>query len=307
MAILSGSRFGLRMVKEVTFGTVPSTSFSTVRLTDTDLNLKFDTLRSNEIRSDRQIASFRHGMKSIEGSIGVELAVGAHNDLWSGALAAAWTGTTGAYVLKTGTTLNTYSFERAFSDGPQFDVFMGCAVNGVDISITPDKMATAKFSVIGQNSAAMQGTTYAAGGVIAAGTAQPCDAFTGSLTEGGSPVAVVTAINIKLANGRKTEGVVGSRVTPAIFEGTCDVTGTVTALFESATLYNKFVNETESAIVVNLTDGSTGTMSFTLPKVKYGTGDFNIPKEGPITVKMDFQALYDTGTSSTLTINSNHA
>jgi len=295
------------MVKEVTFGTVPSTSFSTVRLTDTDLNLKFDTLRSNEIRSDRQIASFRHGMKSIEGSIGVELAVGAHNDLWSGALAAAWTGTTGAYVLKTGTTLNTYSFERAFSDGPQFDVFMGCAVNGVDISITPDKMATAKFSVIGQNSAAMQGTTYAAGGVIAAGTAQPCDAFTGSLTEGGSPVAVVTAIEIKLANGRKTEGVVGSRVTPAIFEGTCDVTGTVTALFESATLYNKFVNETESAIVVNLTDGSTGTMSFTLPKVKYGTGDFNIPKEGPITVKMDFQALYDTGTSSTLTINSNHA
>jgi len=307
MAILSGSRFGLRMVKEVTFGTVPSTSFSTVRLTDTDLNLKFDTLRSNEIRSDRQIASFRHGMKSIEGSIGVELAVGAHNDLWSGALAAAWTGTTGAYVLKTGTTLNTYSFERAFSDGPQFDVFMGCAVNGVDISITPDKMATAKFSVIGQNSAAMQGTTYAAGGVIAAGTAQPCDSFTGSLTEGGSPVAVVTAIEIKLANGRKTEGVVGSRVTPAIFEGTCDVTGTVTALFESATLYNKFVNETESAIVVNLTDGSTGTMSFTLPKVKYGTGDFNIPKEGPITVKMDFQALYDTGTSSTLTINSNHA
>ena len=307
MAILSGSRFGLRMVKEVTFGTIPSTSFSTVRLTDTDLNLKFDSLQSNEIRSDRQIASFRHGMKSVEGSIGVEIAVGAHNDLWSGAFAAAWGGSTGAYTLKTGTSLYTYTFERSFADGPQFDAMMGCAINGVDISITPDKMATAKFSVIGQTVTAMQGTTWAAGGVIAAGTAQPCDAFTGSLTEGGSPVAVVTAIEIKLTNGRKTEGVVGSRLTPAIFEGTCNVSGTVTALFENATLYNKFVNETDSAIVVNLTDGSTGTMSFTIPKVKYSTGDFNIPKEGPITVKMDFQALYDSGTSSTLTIASNHA
>ena len=307
MTLLSGSRFGLRMAKEVTFGTIPtSVSFSTVRLTDSDLNLKFDSLQSNEIRSDRQIASFRHGMKTVEGSVGVELIVGAHTALWSSALAADWTGGTGAWVLKTGTTLDTYSYERVFADGPFYDVLMGCACNGVDISITPDKIATAKFSLIGQTAAAMQATTFSTTGVFAAGTTQPCDAFTGSLTEGGSSVAVVTAIEIKLANGRKTEGVVGSRVSPAIFEGTCNVSGTVTALFENATLYNKFVNETESAIVVNLTDGSTGTISFTLPKVKYGTGNFAIPKEGPITLQMEFQALYDSVTSSTLTINSNH-
>lgn len=306
MALLSGSRFGLRIVKEVTFGTVPTATFDTVRCTGTDLNLKFDSLVSNEIRSDRQISNFRHGMMTTEGSIDTEISSGSNLVLWEGALAGTWTGTTGDYTLKAGTTLSTYSIERVFADGPQYDVMRGSAFNGVEISITPDAMATAKFSVIGRDAAAMKGTTYTAA-VNAATTSAPMDAFTGTLSEGGSAIAVVTSVEIKLENGRKTEGVVGSRYTPAIFEGTCNVTGTATVLFENATLYNKFINETESAMVITLTDGATGTMTFNLPKIKYGTGNFQIPKEGPITLQMEFQALYDETAGTAFYIESNHA
>lgn len=306
MALLSGSRFGLRIEKEVTFGTVPATAFDTVRLTGTDLNLKFDSLVSNEIRSDRQIAGYRHGMKSVEGSIDTEISSGTNLDLWEGALAGTWTGTSGNYTLKAGTTLNTYSIERAFADGPQYDVLKGCAFNGVEISIAPDTIATAKFSVIGRDAGAMQGTAYSSS-VNAATTSSPMDAFTGTITEGGSAIAVVTAVDIKLENGRKTEGVIGSRVTPAIFEGTCNVTGTATVLFENATLYNKFVNETESAMVITITDGGSQEMTFNLPKIKYSTGDFQIPKEGPITLQMEFQALYDSVSQTAFYITSDHA
>jgi hypothetical protein len=296
----------MAIVKEVTFGTMPSVTFAPIRLTGSDLNLKFDSLTSAEISDDRQVRSFRHGMMSTEGSIDIEIAVGDNLALWEGALAGAWTGSTGAWVLKAGTALNTYCVQRKFADGPQYDMMMGTAFNGVSISITPDKMATAKFSLIGRAAAVMQGTAYAVA-TTAVSTTQPLDAFTGSVTEGVTPVAVVTSCEIKLENGRKAEGVIGSRYTPAIFEGTCNVTGTATVLFESATLYNKFVNETESALSITLTDGDSGEMTFVLPKIKYGTGNFQIPKEGPITLQMEFQALYDSVSGTAFYINSNHA
>ena len=49
------------------------------RVTST-INLTKDTYQSNEIRSDQQIADFRHGSKQVTGTLSGELSPGTYKD-----------------------------------------------------------------------------------------------------------------------------------------------------------------------------------------------------------------------------------
>ena len=58
----NGSRHSMRYVAEATYGTTPATpAFKPIRHTSTTLGLSKESLQSEEIRDDRQIADFRHG------------------------------------------------------------------------------------------------------------------------------------------------------------------------------------------------------------------------------------------------------
>ena len=307
--ISSGSRFGLRIAAESTYATPPAGGvYQALEITGCDLQLKIEALQSAAIRADRQIAHFRHGMRSIEGSIDMELAVGGCDQLLEAALAGSWgTASAGVRKLIVGTAMQSFSLERAFTDASQYDLFNGCVVNTMDVSLQPSKIATVKFGLIGQDCQPMQTAAYSTTVDPYAGN-EPLDAFSGALKVGGTAIAVVTGLDFKLANGRKGQGVVGSRHTPAIFEGKSDVTGSATVMFQDSSVYNRFVNETETAIDMTLTDvNGTDYQRHVLPRVKFSTGNFNIPAEGPVLVTMDFQALYDTVTGTNYFIERTNA
>jgi len=86
--IAQGIRKSLRYKRETTWGVLPSASGAKVlrRVTGT-FNLKKDTYQSNEIRTDYQIQSFRHGIRTSEGSINGELSPGSYTDFLAAALA----------------------------------------------------------------------------------------------------------------------------------------------------------------------------------------------------------------------------
>ena len=298
MTIASGSRHRLAYIAEVTYGTTPSTpAFDPLRITSTTLNLTKDAVTSEEIRSDRQIVQFRHGNKQIGGDISAELSDGDFDDLLQAALCGTWA----TNVLKAGTTRRSFTMERYFADIGKYLRYTGVEVNSVSFKISPNAMIGVTFGLIGKDmsvaSSAISGATYAADTT----TAQ-FDSFTATIQEGGSAIALITEMEIKLENGIEPQFVVGSSTTVRPSIGRSNVTGSLTAYFEDESLMNKFVNETESSISILLTDPAANTLQIDLGTIKYTTGAPDVSGEGSVTVKMDFQAIYDTSDASNIVI-----
>ena len=81
--------------KETTFGELPlATGAQYIRRVTSNFNLTKETYQSEEIRKDYQIQDFRHGVRSVEGSISGELSAGAYSDFLASAVTRNWTAAT---------------------------------------------------------------------------------------------------------------------------------------------------------------------------------------------------------------------
>ena len=196
-----------------------------------------------------------------------------------------------AQMLVTGTTRRSFTIERNFSDIVQFQRYTGCEFDKFSLSVKPEGIVDCTFSVLGQGQSGgvsiLSGATYPA-----ATTGSPFDGFSGTITEGGTTIALVTDVKLDLVNGLNPLFVVGSAQTIQPSIGRSNVTGTVTAFFQDAALINKFINETASALSFTVGDG-TNTMTFTCPRIKYTGAPPNVAGEGPIVLAMPFQAILD--------------
>lgn len=383
-----GSRHAMYSVEESTYGTTPASNpaLDTVRITGTTLGLAKDSLQSEEIRSDRQIADFRQGANQVAGDINFELGYGSFDQFLEAVLLSsdwaspATTGTTtlsqtagtitrasGSFItdgftagmevevsgfagagangqflvtavvaltltltalegqtmaieagdgdelvvasnrIKAGTERRSFSFIRHFADiltaDNPYHIFTGCELNQLQLNIAANSMVTGVMSVIGQGmSTAQDLTAYGTPTFNSVSTTSPFDSFTGTLTEGGVAIAVITEISMTLVNGIEPKFVVGSpnSIYPSV--GRSNLTGQITAYFEDSDLIDKFINETESSINFRLPDGAGNAQRFTIPRIKYTGGQPDVAGEGPITLTMPFQALLDSTESTNLLI-----
>lgn len=297
MAFASNSRHQVAYVAETTFGTTPNTpSMVLLRNTGVTINLAKENFRSNEIRPDRQIVDVRHGVRRVNGDINFELSYGAFDTILESALFGAWS----SNVLKVGIAPKSFTIERGFLDITQYQAFTGCMANTLSLNINPN-MITGSVGFVGK--AMVPGTSPLDASIDAAPTHPPFDGFSGAITEGGSPIASITSVQLNLNNGLDPAFVVGSDTTPQIFPGAADLTGTVTAFFENQTLFNKFVNETESSLSITLEGASGGDVTILVPRIKYTGGDVPVTQmTGGVPLTMPFQALRATSEGTNLQI-----
>jgi len=297
MAIIAtGSRHDMSYVAESTYGTTPATpTLTPIRHTGTTLALTKDSVESEELRQDRQVVEFRHGNHQIGGDINCELSYGTFDDFLQAALGGTWQ----TDVPSAGKDI---TIERYFEDITQYLRYTGVEFNGLNMSISPNAMVTCNFSVLGQGQDSVAQTAISGSSYAAATTTKPFDSFTGSITENGLPIAIVTSIEISLENGLETAFVVGSKETNQPTIGKSRVTGTLTAYFVDETLINKFINETESSIELVLTDLAGNAYTITLPRVKYNSASPDTNADGAITVPLEFVALYDSVTGTNFKI-----
>jgi hypothetical protein len=298
MTIATGSRHNMAYVVESTFGTTPSTPvFTPIRHTGTTIGLSKDSIESEELREDRQIANYRHGNKSVSGDINFELSYGSFDDILEAVLCGTWN----TDVLKAGTTRRSYTIERHHQDIGKYLRSTGCNFNTMSLSVAPNSMVTGSFGVIGKGfsvaSVAVTGATYNTESLTA-----PFDSFSGSITEGGSSIAVVTSLELSIENGMEALYVIGSSDTLQPSIGKSMVNGSITAYFEDSTLIDKFINETSSSLSFTLTDAAGNDYLFELPNVKYNSGNPEVGGAGAVTVSLDFVALYDSGDASQIVI-----
>ena len=298
MTIATGSRHNLSYVVESAFGTTPSSpAFTPIRHTGTTLGLSKDSIESEELREDRQVAHYRHGNKSVTGDVNFELSYGGLDALLEATLCGTWA----TNVLLAGTTRRSYTIERHHQDIGKYLRSTGCQFNTMSLSVAPNSMVTGSFGIIGSgftsSASALGSSTYSA-----ETTTAPFDSFTGAITEGGSAIAIITALELNIDNGMEALYVVGSSDTLLPSIGKSMVTGSVTAYFQDTTLMDKFVNETTSAIQFTLTDALGNDYIVLLPKVKYNSGNPEVSGPGAITLSLDFVALYNSASDKQIKI-----
>ena len=162
-------------------------------------------------------------------------------------------------------------------------------------------MVTGSFGVIGSGFSS-SGTALTNATYSAESTTAPFDSFTGAITEGGSAIAIITALELNIDNGMEALYVVGSSDTLLPSIGKSMVTGSVTAYFENTTLMDKFVNETTSALQFTLTDALGNDYIVLLPKVKYNSGNPEVSGPGAITLTLDFVSLFNSASDKQIKI-----
>jgi len=299
MAYAQGSQSGLSYVIETGFGTTPATpDMLTLPINTHSLNLTKQRVQGNEIREDRMPRVDRHGNRNAGGDVVVDMRADDYDDLLECAFLNTFS-TSGAASLTVGTTPQYLTFEDRLTDVTQYRTFTGMTVSQMSVSIAPNQMVQTTFSLVGQDSD-ISATSLDDDPTAPSGN-EPFDSFSGSISEGGSTIAIVTGINFTLTNSFAPAFAVGSPTAAQLEVGRAVVEGTVTAYFEDETLYNKFVNETESSLQVVLDDTTSGnTYTFDFPRVKYNGGDLPLADEQSRILSLPFVALYDTGESTNI-------
>jgi len=192
-----------------------------------------------------------------------------------------------------------FTIEEYFADLDLSEVTWDMKPNTMAIKLPASGMATIDFGMMGlSQNRLVAGTSPYFTSVVAATTTGILSAVNGAIYVNGTKIAVITGIDFDVAAGLTSEGVVGSNVRPDLFDGRVQVKGNVSCFFESATMRDYFVDETEVSIICAFTEGTgvaatDGVMSFVMPRVKMGGYSRDDGEKG-IVQTMPFVALFNT-------------
>ena len=285
--------------------TQTASAFQLMRTTGDSFNLTRDTFTSSELRSDRGISDLKSGNKQVSGSVDFELSYENFEDMMAAVLESADTLSVATDTIQNGTTMTPYSIEKSFPDGGHYQVYTGMYANTLSLSLAANSQVTGSIEFVGmgqevrtESASSAENTSATSGGLF--------DSFTGEIKEGGTSIGDITSMSLSITNNLTPTFVLMNDSVKEVIDGRCTVEGSLSVYFADASLYNKFVNDTESSIEFTLTDPASGTNGYTfyLPKVKYTGADMPVSEEGPVMITMPFQALQDD-TDGTIKITKN--
>jgi hypothetical protein len=206
------------------------------------------------------------------------------------------------FIPTSGHTDKSVSVEHYYSDLVQSEVFSGIKANQIAIQLPPTGLAQIEIDCVGQNITTASSQYFTSPTAIT--TTRSMAAVNGVLRAGGVAVATLTGLNLTIAPSLSGDPVVGSNVVPFQFPGRVRVSGQLTAYFDSVTLRDAFINETEIDLIAVFTADNTAAadfMTFVIPRLKVGGASKN-DGEGGLIQTLPFMALENTaGGSSTAT------
>lgn len=299
------SRTQISYVQETTFGVTPIDPTMTVLPVNTfGLVLEKGVIEDNGLYPDEMIRNVRHGDRSVSGDMAADLRAVDFDPFLESVMRSAWV----ANVLKVGTTPKYFSIEHGSLDINQYQLYSGVTVNTLGISASAGDNApiAATFGLIGRDLAPLS-TTTVADTLVPASNNQPFDHYAGDgiriADTGGSLGDVcVTSFELNIDRGYEPRYCIGDAASKTPIAGMANVSGSMTAYFENANLVNRFINETNTALELQVGVGSD-IMTFLLPRVKFNSANTPLSSNtGAKFVEIEFVAQYDTVEESNLVI-----
>jgi hypothetical protein len=211
---------------------------------------------------------------------------------------------TGADKLIVGKTRRTFTILVHYTDlnggAGGYDIIRGYEFGNFGCSIAVNSLASGSFSGIGRSYEAdatlPAGTTFAA-----ATTSKPFTSFDGSLSQDNIKIGFVSSIDPSSDVTQEAEFEIGDTGVAVVSYGKVSNTFDVSAMFKDYTLFDAFINETESAMTAMLSlEGSA--LAFTWPRFLYTSGAPDVAGEGTIIQSLTGQALKDPTEQTSLII-----
>lgn len=262
--------------------------------------------RNDSIQPNRNPSMPARGNIEVGGTLNVNLQAYI-GQLLKGALGSVTTTGAGPYthVFKVGSSIPSFMIEKGFTDINQFFKYRGCKIGKMSFNVTSSGFQKIDFDVLGGEE--VQGTTSFDATPTDLGE-MPFDGFAvSSILEGGVAIANVVSID-GLTFENNLDGsmyLIGGQGKRAFIpEGSVFVSGTLKALFEDVTLYNKAVNYTESSLKIVYTlgtgDGSAGneSLEFLIPELLFAPDSPAIEGPAGVLVNMPFEGFYNNGSEA---------
>lgn len=300
MAQASGSRSQIIYDQETVFKSTPgSPDAKLLPFKSETLRLSRELVSSEAITSARNPKTPRKGKYEVGGSI--ELEINPYlGVLFKHALGVVSTTGAGPYAhtIKVGALPIALCIEKGFVDIAQYFLYNGCRANKLAMAFAAAGIVTGSVDVLGAKET-VSGSSFDA--TPADLGHNPFDNFEASIQEGGSAIAIVTECDFALENNLDGDVFVigGAGERNSLPEGMVKVSGTLKALFESLTLYNKAKSHTESSLKITLSRGdglgSAGNESLEIfiPELIFKPEAPVIPGPKGILVELPYEAFYD--------------
>ena len=273
-----------------------------------------EELLSDTITSRRSHLEAIQGNESAGGSFPFNLSIEGIPKLLKHALGPVQTSGTGPYdhVIKRGALPIGMHVEKQFLNmqPAQYIVYPGARVSVLNLSIANTGLITGTLDVMAKNQGAMSGTPLDASPTEP--NHYPIHHKSATTVEAGGVSANIVGFELSITNNLdESDYIIGSAQKQSLDEGKGDVTGTVTFRFENSTHYEKWFNDAQDSIKVNLTwPSSLGTMEFFVPKNVYnGEVGPAIETSQGIILAMPFRGIEDSVQQSdiVITIQNNEA
>jgi hypothetical protein len=210
-------------------------------------------------------------------------------------------------IVKAGDTRLSFSILREFSDfaggGKPFLLYAGCEVASWNLSAAANGIAKSNFTFWGRDMTGPSTTAPANSSVAPAYETEPFDTFSGQMDIDGVEACIVTDYSVTINNNFAPRYTIGCDTSEDASVGQSAIEGSITAYFENADLYEKFVNEESLDLQLTLSDSANNQMIIDMPNLKVLSGTQpDVTDDGPITIVLNFSAHKDETLGSHISV-----
>lgn len=178
--------------------------------------------------------------------------------------------------LKAGTTPTRYSHtvEQYDRDIDMSQLFLGCRVTGVTISMQPDANVTATYTLMGLDHTILDSASSPWFSNPSLTTGLGLVTADAKILKDGVEVTTFTGLELQFQITAAGQPVIGADVSPDIFDNDCQISGTLSGIRSDLTRLTAYDAETEFEIFVKLEEpassGAKPCLAFYIPRVKIG-------------------------------------
>ena len=185
-----------------------------------------------------------------------------------------------------------YTIEQGLIAADESQVFTGCRVTGFALNLTPGAPAGVTFNVLGQDAARRTGAQSPYFTTPSSTTGVPMVGIDGAVADTAGALAAPTAATIGLDLQATTQDVIGSTVTPDVFEGVGVVSAQASYIRQGFGRWQSFWSEGEAGLFVLIpVPGGTPAdfISFAIPQATLANVQAPVAQpSGPIIETADF-------------------
>jgi hypothetical protein len=206
-------------------------------------------------------------------------------------------------------TPQSFSLQQSFNDVDKHFLQNGMRVGTYSLDVSTGAIVTGSLSFQGKETAVLNNDKLglAPYDVLESTATEVMNATTnvGALTKNGQPLSsAVQSITLEGEASLRNQNAVGSKFPRGIGTGRFNLTGTLTAYFETLELYTDFLNHTTISIGFDFQDQDSNVYFYTVPALKITSDPVNPTGiDEDVVEEMEWSALRDPNTKCMLQVD----